>query len=188
MTSEHPLRPPTAPKSLFNEIIGMIGEGELGKAEGRCRAALQRFPRDVNLLGLLGALLVKMERRDAAEATLRDVCASGVCSPHEVSVWLGACIGPRRFEVGSDVLEAFGAADDTSVAACFAPLRPGKWLADLPRLARLRLTAAGVHHISGGSWCTVEDASRFFSFRRDGVTGRMAAAVWIARGGDRRIP
>ncbi len=122
------------------------------------------------------------------EATLREVCASGVCSPEEVSVWLGACIGPRRFEVGSDVLEAFGAADDTAVAACFAPLRPGKWLADLPRLARLRLTAAGVRHISGGSWCTVEDASRFFSFRRDGVTGRMAAAVWIARGGDRRIP
>jgi len=115
------------------------------------------------------------------EATLREVCAAAVCGPDEVSVWLGACIGPRRFEVGPDVLEAFGAAGDTAVAACFAPLRPGKWLADLPRLARGRLAAAGATAISGGTWCTVEDASRFFSFRRDGVTGRMAAAAWIDR-------
>jgi len=115
------------------------------------------------------------------EATLREVCAAAVCGPDEVSVWLGACIGPRRFEVGPDVLEAFGAAGDTAVAACFAPLRPGKWLADLPRLARGRLAAAGVTAISGGTWCTVEDTSRFFSFRRDGVTGRMAAAAWIDR-------
>lgn len=112
------------------------------------------------------------------EATLREVCAAAVCSPEDVDVWLGAAIGPRRFEVGADVLEAFGAASDTTVAACFAPLRPGKWLADLPRLARGRLSAAGAVRVGGGTWCTVEDASRFFSFRRDGVTGRMAAAVW----------
>ena len=121
------------------------------------------------------------------EATLREVCAAAVCAPEEVSVWLGACIGPRRFEVGPDVLEAFGAADQTAVAACFAPSRPGKWLADLPRLARLRLSAVGVHHATGGTWCTVEEPSRFFSFRRDGVTGRMAAATWITAGG-RRLP
>jgi YfiH family protein len=126
-------------------------------------------------------------RGGVLEATLREVCAAGVCAPDEVSAWLGACIGPRRFEVGPDVLEAFGAAQDTTVAACFAPLRPGKWLADLPRLARMRLAAAGVTQVSGGAWCTVEDPSRFFSFRRDGVTGRMAAAVWIAPGAGRRI-
>ena len=80
------------------------------------------------------------------------------------------------------MLEAFGAAADTQVAASFTPVRPGKWHADLPRLARGRLAAAGVTAVSGGTWCTVEDASRFFSFRRDGVTGRMAAAVWIERG------
>lgn len=120
-------------------------------------------------------------RAGVLEATLREVCAAAVCAPEEVSVWLGACIGPRRFEVGADVLDGFGAADDTAVAACFTPLRPGKWLADLPRLARGRLAAAGVDQLSGGTWCTVEDASRFFSFRRDGVTGRMAAAVWLVR-------
>lgn len=122
-------------------------------------------------------------RAGVLEATLREVCAAGVCAPEEVSAWLGASIGPRRFEVGPDVLEAFGAADDTTVAACFAPLRPGKWLADLPRLARGRLAAAGLTRVTGGAWCTVEAPSRFFSFRRDGVTGRMAAAVWITRPG-----
>ncbi|WP_043812713.1 laccase domain-containing protein, partial [Rubrivivax gelatinosus] len=53
-----------------------------------------------------------------------------------------------------------------------------RWLADLPGLARRRLAAMGVERVSGGAWCTVEDDSRFFSFRRDRLTGRMAAAVW----------
>ncbi len=122
------------------------------------------------------------------EATLSALCEASGCSPDEVSVWLGPCIGPRRFEVGADVLQAFGAApvaERTSEAAAqasrFMPLKAGKWLADLPGLARDRLTARGVTAVSGGTWCTVEDASRFFSFRRDGVTGRMVAAIWLGR-------
>ena len=67
----------------------------------------------------------------------------------------------------------------TDPAARFVPCAPGKWLADLPGLARDRLSASGVTMVSGGTWCTVEDASRFFSFRRDGVTGRMQAAIWL---------
>jgi copper oxidase (laccase) domain-containing protein len=66
-------------------------------------------------------------------------------------------------------------------AVRFAPLGNGKWLADLPLLARDRLAAAGVVSISGGTWCTVEEASRFFSFRRDRLTGRMVAAIWLRR-------
>ena len=116
------------------------------------------------------------------EATLAALCKATGCAPQEVQAWLGACIGPRRFEVGSDVLAAFGA-DPARAAPRFAPHADGKWLADLPGLARDRLTAAGVRHISGGRWCTVEDASRFFSFRRDRRTGRMAAAVWLERRG-----
>lgn len=121
------------------------------------------------------------------EATLRAVCESAGCEPHEVVAWLGACIGPKNFEVGDDVLRAFNAdpndpAADVGFSACFQPTgRPGKWWADLSALARCRLAAAGLHHASGGSWCTVDGRSRFFSFRRDGVTGRMAAAVWIKR-------
>lgn len=114
------------------------------------------------------------------EASIAALCSAARCKPGELQAWLGACIGPSRFEVGADVLEAFGAGSQGESPA-FVPLRPGKWHADLPRLAGERLRAAGVRSISGGRWCTVEDASRFFSFRRDGVTGRMAAAVWIER-------
>ena len=112
------------------------------------------------------------------EATLHRVCEAAGCEPREVQAWLGACIGPTRFEVGPDVLAAFEAAPGS---VRFRPHGPGKWLADLPGLARDRLRAAGVLDVSGGSWCTVSAPSRFFSFRRDRVTGRMAALVWIER-------
>lgn len=110
------------------------------------------------------------------EATLAALCEAAACAPAEVATWLGACIGPERFEVGDDVREAFGPAGHSH----FRPLpAPGKYLADLPGLARQRLQAAGVRQIAGGHWCTVSDASRFFSYRRDGLTGRHAAAVWL---------
>ena len=85
MATDSPLRPPNAPKSLFNEVIRLIAEGDLGKSEARCRAALEGYPRDVNMMGLLGALLVKMDRREEAEATLRDVIAAAptFAKPHE---------------------------------------------------------------------------------------------------------
>ena len=115
------------------------------------------------------------------EATLAALCEAAACEPVDVQVWLGACIGPRQFEVGADVLSAFGADPAQPDPARFTRrVQPGppKWLANLPQLARDRLQAAGVVHVSGGEACTVEDASRFFSYRRDGVTGRMVAVVW----------
>jgi polyphenol oxidase len=114
------------------------------------------------------------------EATLVEVCAAASCRSDEVQCWLGACIGPRRFEVGADVLEAFGARIEAP-AAGFVATSAGKWLADLPALARSRLSATGVRAISGGHWCTYEEERRFFSYRRDRTTGRMAAAIWIER-------
>jgi len=117
------------------------------------------------------------------EATLERLCEAAGCAAGEVQAWLGPCIGPRRFEVGPDVLEAFGVSPSPDGTQRFRAHAAGKWLADLPGLARDRLQAAGVQHISGGRWCTVEDASRFFSFRRDGLTGRMVAAVWLERRG-----
>ncbi len=119
------------------------------------------------------------------EATVQAVCAAAACAPRDLDAWLGACIGPAAFEVGADVLVAFGVEPSdavTDVARRFVPHAPGKWLADLAGLARDRLLAAGVERVAGGRWCTVSEPSRFFSFRRDGVTGRMAAAVWIERG------
>lgn len=111
------------------------------------------------------------------EATAAALCEAAACAPNELQAWLGPCIGPRQFEVGADVVQALG-----SGPHFVARPRPDgvmRWLADLPGLARERLRAAGLAQIGGGAWCTVEDASRFFSFRRDGVTGRMAAAVWL---------
>lgn len=120
------------------------------------------------------------------EATLDAVCTLAACGTAEVAAWLGPCIGPRAFEVGADVLRGFGLDEPEAQAASpfFKPRADAggpepKWLADLAGLARSRLTAAGVVHLSGGEWCTFEDPSRFFSFRRDGTTGRLAAAVWI---------
>lgn len=103
----------------------------------------------------------------------------------DLIAWLGPCIGPQAFEVGPEVRAAF--VDHAAQAAdCFAPLPGGKWLADLPSLARQRLQALGVVRVYGNDssapWCTVANASRFFSYRRDGVSGRMAACVWLAGG------
>lgn len=109
------------------------------------------------------------------ENTVDALCQATQSQPRDVQAWLGACIGPEAFEVGEDVREAFGAA----AAHHFRPgPAPGKWWADLAGLARARLMSAGVTQVSGGHWCTHSDASRFFSYRRDRITGRHAAAVW----------
>jgi polyphenol oxidase len=113
------------------------------------------------------------------EATVNALCEAAACEPKDLAAWLGPRIGPRQFEVGANVLDAFGATAAHRFVERPRPDGSPRWLADLPGLARDCLQAAGVTQISGGSWCTVEDPSRFFSFRRDRVTGRMAAAVWI---------
>jgi polyphenol oxidase len=112
------------------------------------------------------------------EATVRALCEAAGCKPDQVQAWLGASIGPERFEVGADVLQAFGA-DPAGDSPRFRAQPDGKWMADLPALARDRLRNAGVAAVTGGRWCTVSDPSRFFSFRRDRVTGRMVAAIWL---------
>ena len=107
--------------------------------------------------------------------------------PHgasKVIAWLGPCIGPKAFEVGPEVKAAFEA-HAPEAASCFQPATAaGKWLADLPALARQRLRAAGVEAVYGNDgsdgWCTVSNPSRFFSHRRDGISGRFAALVWKA--------
>ncbi len=100
--------------------------------------------------------------------------------PEEVLVWLGPAIGPKAFEVGEEVREAF-VTRQASAAGAFVPRdgHPGKWLADLYQLARLRLQAQGVKAIYGGDCCTFSDPERFFSYRRDGVTGRQASLIWL---------
>jgi YfiH family protein len=116
------------------------------------------------------------------EATLAALCDGMGAAPADVQAWLGPCIGPREFEVGADVLQAFGQIPGREDPARFVwrPRADGapRWRAHLPRLAAARLAAAGVTAVTDAGACTVEDASSFFSFRRDGVTGRAGAAIW----------
>jgi YfiH family protein len=100
--------------------------------------------------------------------------------PERVQVWLGPAIGPLAFEVGPEVRAAFceqmPAAETAFVPS---PLHTGRWLADLYQLAWQRLTRAGVSAITGGEYCTFTQQDLFFSYRRDGVTGRMASLIWL---------
>ena len=104
------------------------------------------------------------------------VSAMGV-APERLLVWLGPAIGPDAFEVGPEVRAQFIAADPAAAAA----FRPSgeRWLADLFALARQRLRRLGVERLYGGGDCTYSQPERFFSYRRDGVTGRMASLIWL---------
>ncbi len=113
--------------------------------------------------------------RGILEAAL---CQLGV-APGNLLAWLGPAIGPERFEVGPEVRAAF-VGDRAAAAAAFRPGAGDRWLADIYGLARLRLGAAGVGAVFGGDLCTVSDPGRFFSYRRDGRTGRMATLIWLA--------
>ena len=99
--------------------------------------------------------------------------------PTELFAWLGPAIEPAAFEVGEEVRSAF-TARDPAAGECFRPNERNRYQADLSGLARLALAAAGVRSVHGGGWCTHHESERFFSFRRDGVTGRMATLAWLA--------
>ncbi|WP_175838786.1 peptidoglycan editing factor PgeF [Burkholderia anthina] len=120
------------------------------------------------------------------EQTAARVAALAGGATNELHAYLGPAIGPQAFEVGADVRDAFldtaplSEHDDTRQAFAAIDGTPGKFLADLHALARLRLMRAGVAHMSGGTACTVAEHARFYSYRRDRVTGRMAAAIWLA--------
>ena len=92
--------------------------------------------------------------------------------------YLGPAIGPAAFEVGTEVRDAF-VQHDSAAAAAFTAKSDGKWLADLFMLGRQRLAACGVRQVYGGGDCTVADPQRFYSYRRDKITGRMAALIWL---------
>lgn len=109
------------------------------------------------------------------EATVKEM---GV-APQKLLAWLGPAIGPHAFEVGEDVRAAF-MAHDAQAAAAFVPLAAaGKYRADIVRLARQRLDALGVSRIYGGTFCTYHQQDKFYSYRRDGVTGRMGTFIWM---------
>jgi len=116
--------------------------------------------------------------RGLADGVIEATVAALPASADSLMAWLGPAIGPGAFEVGAEVRDRF-VADDPAARAEFRPGRGDRWWADLYGLARRRLAAAGVTAVHGGGFCTASDPARFFSYRRDGVTGRMAALVWL---------
>lgn len=116
--------------------------------------------------------------RGLAAGVVEAAVAALDCDPAKLVAWLGPAIGPAAFEVGPEVHEAFTARDAAATAE-FRPGRGGRYLADLPALARRRLSACGVTWVGGGAACTYSDPARFYSYRRDGATGRMAALAWL---------
>lgn len=119
------------------------------------------------------------------EQTCHELLALAYIDPVQTSAeaiaWLGPCIGPTAFEVGDEVRAAF-VQGGAQTGKFFKPKSSGKWLADLAGLARWRLAQMGITQVFGNdgsaAWCTFNNPSKFFSFRRDGVTGRMAACIW----------
>lgn len=115
-------------------------------------------------------------------ATIKAMRAAGA---GDITAWMGPAIGPQRFEVGVDVLDSFmlgvQAGEAAQVRAAFRPCAgdDGKYMADIYALARLFLARDGVSRVSGGAYCTATDGSRFYSYRRDQVTGRQASLIWI---------
>lgn len=120
------------------------------------------------------------------ENTAQQVASLAGADMSALHAYLGPCIGPQSFEVGPDVRDAFmnavDAAQRDKVANAFVdhPVNPGKYLADLPRLARLKLAEIGVTNVTGGDHCTYTERELFYSYRRDRETGRMAAMIWLA--------
>jgi YfiH family protein len=162
-----------------------VGDGR------RADAAVTRTPGHACVIQVADCMPVLFAARDgsavgAAHAGWRGL-AGGVLEETvrhlgvpaaQLIAWLGPTIGQQHFEVGDEVRAAF-VSHDPDAASAFESNARGRWQCDLYSLARRRLSALGVRSISGGGWCTYADAERFFSYRRDGQCGRMAALIWM---------
>lgn len=128
--------------------------------------------------------------RGLAAGVLESTVQAMQLNPARLLAWLGPAIGPNKFEVGDEVRAVF-VAHDAQASRAFVPTTKGKWLADIYTLARMRLAAAGIQRVGAlrsrysamqshsTNWCTVSQPEQFFSYRRDGVTGRMASCIWL---------
>lgn len=171
-----------------NRVVNIATAGSLPAADaGLCLVSRQVCA--VLTADCLPVLLCDRQgtRVAAAHAGWRGLCtgvleatvdAMGV-APDRLLAWLGPAIGPGAFEVGEEVRGAF-VTRDAAAAAAFVSCGRGRWLADLYALARMRLRSVGVTAVYGGGLCTFSDSDRFYSYRRDGETGRMASLIWLS--------
>ena len=187
------LRPwlPAEPRWL-RQVHG-TGVIEAGIVEGSPEADAAFARRPGTVCAVQSADCLPLLLCDAAGTTVAAVHAGwrGLCCgvieqtlramdlpPRGLLAYLGPAIGPAAYEVGPEVRQAFVAEDAQSEAA-FARGKPGKFHADLYALARRRLARSGVVRVYGGGYCTYTERERFYSYRREGATGRMASLIWM---------
>ena len=194
-------RLPSSPRWLRQVHGSEVVAAENLKGTLEADAIFATTPDTVCVIGIADCLPVLLCDRNArvvaaAHAGWRGLCAgvientvramqnaTGNVTASDILAYLGPAIGPSAFEVGDEVRTAF-VERDPQAASGFRRHRKNKWLADLFALARQRLNSAGVSAIYGGGVCTYTDPVRFFSHRRDKVSGRMAALIWKVQSGD----
>ena len=166
------------------QAIGAAADGSVARERGVVCAVLAADCMPVLLCDRGATVVAALHagwRGIAAGIVEAGVRATGA-RPGELLAWLGPAIGSERYEVGLDVRDAILAGDPGASGAFFRAVRTGRtdrWQADLDRIVRRRLARCGVTSVHGGSWCTASDPGRFFSHRRDGMTGRMATLIWL---------
>lgn len=187
---------PSAPHWLtqvHGVAVHRVQSCEPGATPPQADAAITDVPGAVLAILTADCLPVLFAARDGSEVAAAHAgwrgLASGVLEatvaamrspPGHIIAWLGPAAGSARYEIGEEVRASF-IDQDPGAAVCFNATRPGHYLIDLYALARRRLAAVGVTAVSGGDACTIGDAARFYSFRRDARTGRMATLVWLTR-------
>ena len=180
---------PVAPARVGDASIGVQGDASIAATAGVVCAVMTADCLPVLFADLDGRVVGAAHAgwRGLAGGVLgATVAAMRAAGAGELTTWLGPAIGPAHFEVGADVRDIFlaGARNDVEraqVKAAFAPFagHPGKYLADIYALARACLARVSVTRVWGGEQCTVTQADRFYSYRRDGVTGRQASLIWL---------
>ena len=161
------------------DLPAPVADAQVASRPGQICAVLTADCLPVLLCNLGGRRVAAVHAgwRGLAAGVLEQTVQAMGEAPGQLLAWLGPAIGPRRYKVGDEVRDAFLSAD---VAAGSAFVKSGDgWLLDLYAVARQRLARAGVNAVSGGGYCTFSEPERFYSFRRDGVTGRMATLVWL---------
>lgn len=155
-------------------------DGSISRAAGAVCAVMTADCLPVLLCDAQGTVVAAVHAgwRGLAAGVVENAVQAMAVRPDSILAWLGPAIGPGAFEVGEDVVSAFVDRHPEAQRA-FQQTREQRWLADIYELARLRLQTAGVENVSGGGFCTYREPGRFYSYRRDKITGRMAALIWL---------
>ncbi len=176
----------TTVAEVGHDAAGVVADAAVARSAGQVCAVLTADCLPVLLCDERGSVVAAAHAgwRGLLAGVLEETVRSMGIGSARILAWLGPAIGPDAFEVGEEVRQAF-IEQHPLAATAFRPALPGtldelprKWLADLYALARIRLAGAGVERVHGGVGCTYRDADRFYSYRRDGRTGRMAALIW----------